>query len=182
MVVAVKKEDKITVGVTICDSLIDMTDRDLSNIENIPFWKVKDCYIFAEDLTYSVDLLRYNDQIFKNITDGNSIILEVVPRIKELLDKHSFVINGKEWDSQLLIVKGNKMFTIGHYFTVSEIDDFVGLGFDSYLMGSLMETSDKPADESILFSVRNLNRMKGCNLFPVTLFNTETKKRKVYYK
>ena len=92
MVVAIKKDDKISVGITVCDSLVDMTEKDLSLMENIPFWKVKgtkDCYVFAEDLTYGVDLLRYNDHIFKNITDGNSIIVDVVPQIKEILTENN---------------------------------------------------------------------------------------------
>lgn len=41
MVVAIKKDDKISVGITVCDSLVDMTEKDLSLMENIPFWKVK---------------------------------------------------------------------------------------------------------------------------------------------
>lgn len=185
MVVAIKKDDKISVGITVCDSLVDMTEKDLSLMENIPFWKVKgtkDCYVFAEDLTYGVDLLRYNDHIFKNITDGNSIIVDVVPQIKEILGRYSRIINGKEWGSQLLIIKGNKMYTIGHYFTVSEVDNFVGLGFESYLLGGLSEMKEETPSESILFAIKNLNRMKCRNFFPVMLFDNQTKKRKLYYK
>ena len=184
MVVAVKKDNRIVVGVTVCDSLIDMTDKDLSLDENIPFWKVKgnkDCYVFAEDLTLATDLLRFNDYIFKDVTDGNSVIETVVPKMKELLSKYSQILNGKEWDSQLLIIKDNKMFTIGHYFTVSEVDEFAGLGYEQYLLGGLEESRDKSLEESILFAVRNLNRMRCRNFFPLMLFDTKTKKRKVVF-
>ena len=184
MVVAIKKDDKISVGMTVSDSLIDMTDKDLSLVENIPFWKVKgvkNCYVFAEDLTFATDLLRFNDYIFKNITDGNSIIANVVPKMKELLSKYSQIIDGKEWGSQLLIIKDNKMFTIGHYFTVSEVDEFAGLGYEQYLLGGLEESRDKSLDESILFAVRNLNRMRCRNFFPLMLFDSKTKKRKVVF-
>ena len=91
-------------------------------------------------------------------------------------------INGKEWGSQLLIIKGNKMYTIGHYFTVSEVDNFVGLGFESYLLGGLSEMKEETPSESILFAIKNLNRMKCRNFFPVMLFDNQTKKRKLYYK
>ena len=185
MVVAVKKDDKITVGITVCDSLVDMTEKDLSLMENIPFWKVKgtkDCYVFAEDLTYAVDLLRYNDHIFKNITDGNSIVVDVIPKMKELLSNYSRVIDGKRWGSQLLILKGNKMFIVGNYFVVSEADDFVGLGYDTYLLGGLSEMREEDPRENILFAIRNLNRMKSRNLFPVMMFDNQTKKKKFYYQ
>lgn len=184
MVVAVKKDDRIVVGVTVCDSLIDMTDKDLSLDENIPFWKVKgnkDCYVFSEDLTLATDLLRFNDYIFKDVTDGNSVIETVVPKMKELLSKYSRIIGKDEWDSQLLIVKGDKMFTIGHYFTVSEADNFVGLGYEPYLLSGLEETKDISAQESVLFSVRNLNKTKSKNLFPLVLFDSKTKKKEIFY-
>ena len=98
MVIARKDGDRIVVGSTVADTLIDMTERDLSLLENIPFWKVKgekNCYVFAEDLTFATDLLRFNDYVFKNITDGNSVITNVVPKIKELLSKYSQIINVK---------------------------------------------------------------------------------------
>lgn len=184
MVVAVKKNDRIGVGITVCDSLVDMTNKDLSLEENIPFWKVKgnkDCYVFAEDLTLATDLLRVNDYIFKDVTDGSSVIETVVPKMKELLSKYSRIIGKDEWDSQLLIIKNNKMFTIGHYFTVSEVDEFVGFGYEKYLLGGLEESRDKSCEESILFTVRSLNRMRNRNLFPLVLFDSKTKKRKVFY-
>ena len=170
MVIARKEGDRIVVGSTVADTLIDMTERDLSLLENIPFWKVKgekNCYVFAEDLTFATDLLRFNDYVFKNITDGISVIRNVVPKIKGLLRNYSQIINGKEWDSQLLIIKDNKMFTIGHYFTVSEVDEFAGLGYEPYLLGGLEESRDKPMEDGILFAVRNLNRMRNINFFPL---------------
>ena len=184
MVIARKDGDRIVVGSTVADTLIDMTDSDLALLENIPFWKVKgekNCYVFAEDLTFATDLLRFNDYVFKNITDGNSVITNIVPKMKELLSKYSQIINGKEWDSQLLIIKDNKMFTIGHYFTVSEVDEFAGLGYEQYLLGALEESRDRPMEESILFAVRNLNRMRSRNFFPLMLFDSKTKKRKIAF-
>ena len=185
MLIARKDGDRIVVGLTLADSLIDMTDKDLSLVENIPFWKVKgvkDCYVFAEDLTFATDLLRFNDYIFKNITDGNSVITNVIPKMKEVLNKYSQIVNGKEWDSQLLIIKDNKMFTIDNYFTVTEVDEFVGVGYWGYLLGGLEESRDKTIEESILFAVRNLNRMRSRNLFPLTLFDSKTKKIRVVFK
>lgn len=184
MVIARKEGDRIVVGSTVADTLIDMTERDLSLLENIPFWKVKgekNCYVFAEDLTFATDLLRFNDYVFKNITDGISVIRNVVPKIKGLLRNYSQIINGKEWDSQLLIIKDNKMFTIGHYFTVSEVDEFAGLGYEPYLLGGLEESRDKPMEDGILFAVRNLNRMRNINFFPLVLFDSKTKRRKVIF-
>ena len=73
MFVAVKREDRVVVGITICDTYGDMTEKDLSLPDNIPFWKVKgekNCYVCTDDINYSSDLLRYNDYVFKGVTDG----------------------------------------------------------------------------------------------------------------
>ena len=101
--------------------------------------------------------------------------------MKELLGRYSRIIGKDEWDSQLLIIKDNKMFTIGHYFTVSEVDEFVGLGYEKYLIGGLEESRDESGEESILFAVRILNRMRNRNFFPLVLFDTQTKRRKVIF-
>ena len=85
MIVAIKKEDRVVVGMSICDGSVDMSSKDLALADNLPFWKVKgekDCYVFTEDLTYSSDLLRYNDYVFKGITDGRSIVEKVLPKMK----------------------------------------------------------------------------------------------------
>ena len=185
MLVAAKKDDKIMVGVSVCDSLIDMTEKDLSLIENLPFWKVNgtnDCYVFADERNFAVELLRYNDHIFKNITDGNSIITTVVPKMKELLSKYLQVVDGKQWEGPLLIVKGNNMYSIGNFFTVTEVKEFVGFGYESYLLGSLYESKDKDLTESILFAVENLNFALSKNFFPLMVFDNQTKRRKFYYR
>ena len=189
MLVAAKKDDKIMVGVSVCDSLIDMTEKDLSLIENLPFWKVNgtsDCYVFADERNFAFELLRYNDHIFKNITDGNSIITTVVPKMKELLGKHSRIINGNEWESQLLIVKGNKMYSIGRYFSVSENDNYACLGFEGYVLGCLEELSNKGYEVSsldkVVNSLRYLNAIRNRDYFPLITFDTSTKKRRVFYK
>ena len=63
--------------------------------------------------------------------------------------------------------------------TMSEVDEFVGLGFEAYLIGGLEVSRELPLEESLLFSVKNLNRMRKKNLFPIVLFDSKTKKKKV---
>ena len=185
MIIATKKDGKVTVGVSVRDTYVDMTEKDLTLIENQPFFKVKgcdDCYVYLEDSTLSMDIFRYNDEIFKDITDGNSIITNVIPKMKKLLNKYLRTIDSKEWDSQMLIVKGDKAYVIGHYFTLCEVDDYACLGFEGYLRGGLTESKDLSPTESILFSVRSLCKMRGANFFPLIICDGSTTNRKIYYK
>ena len=54
---------------------------------------------------------------------------------------------------------------------MSEVDEFVGLGFEAYLIGGLEVSRELPLEESLLFPVKNL--------FPIVLFDSKTKKKKV---
>ena len=185
MVVAVKENDIITIGVTSNENLTYMTDKDLSLKENLPFWKVNGttgCYVVAENAKFSVDLLRYEDWVFKDVTDGNSIITNVVPKMKELLNAVELISKDGEWESRLLVIKDNKMFYIGNYFSVNEIDSLCVLGFDDVVLGGLEEFKDLPPKERILNSVRGLEILKNKRFFPITIFDTKSKKRKIYYK
>ena len=182
MVVAVKKDVGFVVGVTGCDIMGDMSNRDLALEENVPFWKVKgakDCYVVANDVGLGVDLLRYSDYIFKDVTDGKSVVEEVIPKMKGLLGKYGQVFNGKEWSGQLLIIKGEKMFLISPFFTVTEMEDAAALGQDTYVLGALREGCNLSAEEKVIFAMRTVEQMRGRKLFPMVLFDTKTKKRKV---
>ena len=185
MIIAIKKEDKVVVGMSICDGSIDISSKDLALADNMPFWKVqgeKDCYVFTEDLTYSADLLKYNDYVFKGITDGRSIVEKVLPKMKELLGKNNLLVNDKEWYNQMLIIKGKKVFRITNFLCVSEVDDYAAMGYENYLQGSLDATSDLEPTESILTSVRNTVRLTNRLLFPITVFDSKSKRKKVYYE
>lgn len=88
MIVAVKKNNNIVVGISTTDTYSGQTERDMLLQENVPFWKVggtDDCFVFADASSYTSDVLRYNDDVFKGITDYNSLLVEVVPKMKELL-------------------------------------------------------------------------------------------------
>jgi hypothetical protein len=184
MVVARKKDGRIVVGVTVADTLKNICADDLLHTDNLPFWKVKgvkDCYVFISESTFSTDLIRYNHQIFKNFTDGDSLITEVVPRLKELLYKHSCIKGKEEWESQMLILKDNRIYEIGNFFTVCETDSFLGLGYMPYTRGGIEQYNDKTIEESILFAVRDTEKLRGEKFFPLVVFDNKTKRSKVYY-
>ena len=65
---------------------------------------------------------------------------------------------------------------------VSEIDEYTVMGYESYIQGTLDETRDIAPEESILSAVRNVNRMRHRQFFPITVFDSKSKRKKVYYK
>lgn len=185
MVIALKTKDRVIVATTIVDSIDDISTCDKSIQENLPYWKVrgtKDCFVFVDELKYSADVLRFHDFIFKNITDGNSIITDVVPKMKMVLDGYFCTHDGKEWDSRLIIVKGTKIYTIDRNFVVCEADEFAAHNYEYYISGAMEECPDLPPEQRILFAVNHVCEINNAKLYPLTLVDTKTKKHKVIYQ
>ena len=184
MILATKKDNTIFVGISICDCCINMSNKDLSLKDNLPFWKVKgekDCYVGTQKLTFATDLIKYSDNLFKNILDTNSIIENVIPKLKKELAKYN-LLTDNNWNNQLIIIKNNKLFHVSTFLEVTEIENHLALGYENYILGALDNTETLEPAESIFESVRSLNRMKNLQLFPLTIFNTNTKKLKTYLK
>ena len=185
MIIAIKKEDNISVGISICDCSADMTEKDLALADNLPFWKVKgekDCYVCTDVLNYATDILRYNDYVFRGISDGKSVIENVLPKMKDLLSRHNQLIKNKEWQNQLLIIKSGKIFRINNYFCVTEVNDYTALASESMVLGVLDNLSNKDSKESVLTALRHVGRMRNTTFFPATIFDYKTKKKKIYYQ
>ena len=187
MIIALKRQGKLFVAAGICDCTCNMTDKDLSLSENIPFWKingVKDCYIGVRGISYATDLLRYSQYIFKGITDVKSIIDKVIPKMKGLLGKFDMSGEGKNWYNRLVIIKDGRIYKIDNFFSAYEENEYVVLtNYDSdYIQGALDDTKDLSAEESILNALRCYSLMQDRKVFPITIFNVTDKKKKIYYK
>ncbi|MBE5731839.1 MAG: hypothetical protein E7353_02285 [Clostridiales bacterium] len=183
MVTAIKRDNNFIIGITSMDEFVDMTEKDKALLENLAFWKVKgvkNCYVFGNSIDFSIELLRHNDYIFKGVTDANSIMKNVLPKMKEILDAYGFILEGKRWNNQILILKDDRLFQVCYDFTVTEIDNFASLWYTDYVYGGLEESRDLPMEESLLFAIRNVEKMRGIQLFPLMTFNSKTKKKKIY--
>ena len=92
------------------------------------------------------------------------------------------MLNDKEWDSQLLIIKGDKVFKISNFFCVSESEGYEVVHNNNLIVGALAETVGKDPVDRILSAIRFANRMMNREYFPLTIFDSKTKRKKVYYK
>ena len=185
MLIAIKKDDTIAVGASCADIYTDFTSQTCILDENVPFWKVrgeKDCYIASSSLEFAVDLMRYNNNIFKGITDAKSIISNVVPKMKDMLGFFDLIDEEGSWNELLLVIKGDKMFLINSYFFVEEIEMFGEVqGKRQFFSGAFEKASGEPVQD-VVSMARAFNALKGDKVFPLTVFDTKTKKKKVFYK
>ena len=181
MIVAVKKNNNIVVGISTTDTYDGQTERDMLLQDNVPFWKVSgtdDCFVFADAPSYTTDVLRYNDDVFKGISDYNSLIMEVVPKMKELLAEKRCLTDKGLSDCTLIIVKGDKLFEITTKFLVKEEDEWTSSENKEAMAGAYEECKDLSAEETVLFAYRNI-LWHNSNPFPLILFDATTKKKKI---
>ena len=187
MIIALKRKKKTVVAVSVVDQSSAMTDRDLMLPENLPFWQIKgvdNCYAGARKIGFAVDLLRYHDEIFEGITDAASIRELVVPKMKELLKKYDMITSDGMWQNLLVIVKDDKIYTIDDFFSVWDESEYLieTLFIDDYIKGTLDDTKDLSAEDSILTSLRTYQSMGNRRGFPVMIYNLTDKTKKVYYR
>ena len=63
-----------------------------------------------------------------------------------------------------------------------ECDEVSTPHYEAYLIPVVKETADLDPTESILRAFRYANKMRNANFFPVMVFDSKTKKKKVFYK
>ena len=106
----------------------------------------------------------------------------VLPKMYKLLYKNNRLLEDKTWRNRALIIKDNKLFLIDNDLCVFECDEVSTPHYEAYLIPVIKETADLDPTESILRAFRYANKMRNANFFPVTVFDSKTKKKKVFYK
>ena len=185
MVVAVNKNNESLVAISVRREISGMKIKDALLNENLPFWKVRgvdDCYVFAESRTHSGDVIGCCTKIFKELTDEQSIVEKVIPKLKELINNETMQKKENSWDNSLIIVKGTKLYEIDSCYLVRELKDRVVSFASDYIMCAIEDADNMPVEDAILTAFRSCNKVNNRNHFPVLLFNPKTKTKKIFYK
>ena len=185
MIIAIKREDGVTLGVSCKDSCCDMLDKDYTLLDNLPAWKVKGntgCYAATGELDFSGQLIRAYARSLSKIKGPNDIINQVIPEMKSLL-KDFRLSDGKKWGNELLIVKDGRLYHLTSHFVLEELQDAVVLARNSLVqMGCLEATRGQTAEKRIVETYRFLSKVRNENLFPIVLWDTKTGRKKVISK
>lgn len=181
MVIAVKKGEEIVVGISTIDNYGGMTAKDKLLADNVPCWKVygeDDCFVFSDRATLISDVLRYNSHVFRGITDYNSVVNKVVPKIKDLLSGMNCLLQDEIMNTKLVIVKGNKVYFINYDFMVADIDEWVATDRREYIGGAYEVSKHLSPEDIVLFAYRNAVGYDS-NPFPLIVFDNHSKKQRV---
>lgn len=181
MVVAVKKGEDIVVGISTIETYSGMTAGDKLHPDNVPCWKVSgedDCFVFSDRSSLMVDALRYNSHIFRGITDYNSLVNKVVPKMKDFLGKMNYLLRDEDMNTELVIVKGNKLYDINFDFMVTEVDGWVSTDWQGNIGGAYEVSKHLSAEDIVLSAYRN-GVGYDYNFFPLIMFDNRSKKQRI---
>ena len=196
VVVAIKENGKVTIG---ADSQCTRggTRRTLSNPNNYKIWTLRDA---DNCLMGSVGTLRVNNVIkvaddlipeivdIKKTVDFRFVVRHFVPRIMDELDDYKVLGKAKDdapnMAASFLLAYHDRLYSIDHYGSVIEVDDFCAIGSGSCeALGSLLSSVgiDDPA-ERIKMAIKASAAHDIYVDYPIVISNTKDTEYKVYYE
>lgn len=183
MFVAVKDNDRFLIGCTIRDTLDCMEYSDLVLEDNMPVWKVKgkkNVVVACGEIDFASTLLKYNKRLFDVEITDDGIFRELVPMMKRFLDRFDLVDDKGHWDNELIIANNDISYIIGPDFSVVKVDDYYcSAVYYNLVMGSLSTDKVKPAKKRIIDACALVEKMKARKMFPLAIYDTKTRKRKI---
>ena len=185
MIIAIKEKDRVVIGYTMTDSWGKLSDKDYVDEENLPIRYTKDgkvliCCIMDR----SSDKLLYDEALLNMEINPKSIVKDVIPYVKELLQKGDKRIDDKgKWGNSLTICDNEHIYDISPTFVFREVDDYVYHGCDSDEKIMVLDaTKGCSAEERIIKTARFISKLCRESTFPWVITDTKSKQFKVIYE
>ena len=188
MIITLKDEKSVWVGISTEGLRYDVDEEDVLCEENLNMWRperVSNCLMaFRRAGGRDLDALRYRKHLGLSASLNHSnLLLKIIPKIKAVFEECE-MMDGKESWQTFVIAKEDRAFVVLPTFTCCEIEDFDtrgGAGED-ILHGAMLQYSNLPPVERIAEAFRCLNKLRSPKYFPLVIMNTKTKERIVVYE
>ena len=196
VVVAIKKDGVIYMG---ADSQVTKggTRTTLSNPNNYKIWSVRDtdnCLMGAVGALRANNIIMVADDLIPemvDLKDGVSfcfVVRHFVPRIMAELDDYHALLKDKDelpdMDASFLLAYHDRLYLIGRYGSVIEVDDFCAIGSGaSEALGSLLSSVDeKDPVERIKMAIKASAAHDIYVDYPIVISDTQSTEFKVFYE
>ena len=196
VVVAIKKDGVIYMG---ADSQVSCggTRSTLSNPNNYKIWAVND---IDNCLMGSVGTLRANNIIkvasdlipeivdLKGNVDFRFVVRHFVPHLMDELDDYKVLCKAKDdvpdMAASFLLAYHDRLYSIDHYGSVIEVDDFCAVGSGSCeALGSLLSSVNiEDPVKRIKIAIKPSAAHDIYVDYPIVISNTKDTEYKVYYE
>ena len=185
MIIAIKEKDKVVIGYTNLDSWGRLTNKDYVDEENLAIKFSKTGKVFAcPNMNRRSDILLYDDELLNLDVSPKSVVKEIIPYIKELLNENDIPIDKGDWKNALVICDNEHIYDIGPKFAFREVHDFVCHGYREAetIISVLDATPSISAEQRIIKAVSFASKVYKENLFPIVITDTKDGKLKVVYE
>ena len=130
--------------------LIGYTNRDLSNLNNLPFWQIEgiqNAYALTSDFYRLTDILRYTEINLEHLSTKN-IQTVVIPIYRKAI-KQYFQYSNKpveSMDINIILFQNDQIFMIDRWFVVNQVQSPVCLGEYTSLFEQSLRNIDQTLD------------------------------------
>ena len=185
MIIAIKEKDKVVIGYTNLDTWGRLTNKDYVDEENLAIKFSKTGKVFAcPNMNRRSDILLYDDELLNLDVSPKSVVKEIIPYIKELLNENDIPIDKGDWKNALVICDNEHIYDIGPKFAFREAQDFICHGYREAetIISVLDATPSISAEQRIIKAVSFASKIYKENLFPLVITDTKDGKLKVIYE
>lgn len=173
------------------------TRSTLSNPNNYKIWAMSDidnCLMGSVGTLRANNIIKVASDLIPEIVDlkGNVdfcfVVRHFVPRLMDELDEYKVLCKGKDdapdMAASFLLAYHDRLYSIEHYGSVIEIDDFCAIGSGSCeALGSLLSSVgiDDPV-ERIKMAIKASAAHDIYVDYPIVMSNTKDTEYKVFYE
>ena len=196
VVVAIKKDGVIYMG---ADSQVTKggTRSTLSNPNNYKIWRVEDtdnCLMGGVGSLRASNIIMVADSLIpemvdlKDGVDFRFVVRRFVPHLMAELDDYHALVKDKDdlpdMDASFLLAYHDRLYLIGRYGSVIEVDDFCAIGSgSSEALGSLLSSVE---EEDPMERIKKAIKASAAHDlyvdYPIVISNTENTEFKVFYE
>lgn len=191
MLIAIKEKlqegkSRVLLGITNTDFWRDMTDNESVEQENLPAtFNTNGQLIAFIKMDRASDILMFDDEFLNKEITNKNIVKEIVPYIKQRFKNCNYKLNKECWDNILTVCDNEHIYSLSPDFIFAESDFDTVHGnhyYCNFLKQVLDNTIGEPAEERIVKAFKFCCKQTRDNCFPIVIFDTSTKQRKVVYK
>ncbi len=182
MYIAIHDKETTYIGMTIKDDSITFSEEDYVSEENIPITSGKP----GEGVMVAIDRISAaSDLILRHATKlSGPINIERVDEIKSMIRKCHEEYNqmNKEGVYNTCVIIGTQDGLYEIYRQQISRSDFIASRWTTTSKGAYLTSEGKPTIERLLYIYRTIERLENVVLFPISIYDVRTGKRKIYYK
>ena len=180
MYIAIHDDETTYIGVTNREYISGQPEDSIPE-ENLPIAKGKrgeGIMVATDGFCAAADMMRNRAKKLSGKINGERMINEIEPMVKECHEFYNQTDNDGHYKTLVLVATKDGLYEISGG-SVSKTD-FVTSDYESICKCAYLSTDGKPSVERMLYVFREAERMKNKSLFPISIYDVRTGKRKIY--